>query len=74
MAGQGGIRIQVPLVIEMTAEQVQAYAAAYGLGDSSGQVRAREIVEDVQSYVLTAIQESATFGETGATVSIKGRR
>lgn len=68
-----GIRIQVPLVIEMTAEQAQAYADEYGLGDGSGKVRAREIVEDVQSYVLTCIQDSAAFGDGAATVTIKGR-
>ena len=75
MASQGGIRIQVPLIIEMTAEQVQAYADEYGLGDGTGRpVPAKVIVEDVRSYVLTCIQDSAAFGEIGADVSIKQGR
>ena len=71
------MRIQIPLVIEMTDEQVAAYAAEYGL---SLPVRAKDIVDDVRSYVLTAIQDSPAFGEIGdgdgtrsADVSIKGR-
>ena len=75
------IRIQVPLVIEMSAEQVAAYAAEYGLPREGGPLRARHIVEDVRSYVLTAVQDSPAFGEImhdgvgarGADVSIKGR-
>jgi hypothetical protein len=70
---KGGIRVQVPLVIEMTAEQAQAYADEYSLSDGKNPVRARVIVEDVQSYVLTWIQDSAAFGASAATVTLKRR-
>jgi hypothetical protein len=62
-----GIRVQVPLVIEMTPEQLQAYAADYGLAD----LRAKTIVDDVRSYVLSCVQDSAAFTDGGADVSIK---
>jgi hypothetical protein len=67
------MRIQIPLVIEMTDEQVADYAREYGL---SLPVRAKDIVDDVRSYVLTAVQDSPAFGEIGngtraAEVSIK---
>jgi len=74
------MRIQVPLVVEMTDEQVAQYAAERGLAaeGKSGLPRARDVVKDVQSYVLTLVQDSAEFGETGdgngtrgADVSIK---
>lgn len=69
------MRIQVPLVIEMSDEQVQQYANEYGLPAQGGRLYAREVVEDVQSLVLTLIQDSATFGDDGngarATVSIR---
>ncbi len=31
----------------------------------SSRLYAREVVEDVQRYVLTCVQDSAAFGETG---------
>ena len=70
------MRIQVPLVIDMTDEQVKQYADEYGLPALGGKLYAREIVANVQSYVLTCIQDSVAFGETGdgtrgAAVSIK---
>lgn len=71
------MRIQIPLVIEMSDAQVRQYAVEYGLPHHDGPLRAKDIVEDVQAYVLTAIQDSAAFGECagirGADVSIKGR-
>jgi hypothetical protein len=72
------MQIQVPLVIDMTDEQVKQYADEYGLPAQGGKLYAREVVENVRSYVLTCIQDSAAFGETGdgngtrgAAVSIK---
>ncbi len=59
------MRIQVPLVIEMTDEQVRQYADEFGLPAKGGRLYAREVVEDVQRYVLTCVQDSAAFGETG---------
>jgi hypothetical protein len=59
------VRIAITLVIEMTDEQVRQYADEYGLPASGGRLYAREVVEDVQSYVLTCVQDSAAFGETG---------
>lgn len=70
------MRIQVPLVVEMTDEQVSQYAAERGLEAEGGHPRARVVVADVQSYVLAMVQDSASFGEDGngtrgADVSIK---
>ncbi len=59
------MRIAVTLVIDMTDEQVKQYADEYGLPAKGGTLYAREVVEDVRSYVLTCIQDSAAFGETG---------
>ena len=61
------MRIQVPLVIEMTDEQVKQYAAEYGLPAQGGQLYAREVVQNIRSYVLACVQDSAAFGS----VSIK---
>ena len=72
------MRIAVTLVIDMTDEQVQQYADEYGLPAKGGRLYTREVVEDVQRYVLTSVQDSPAFGETGdgngtrgATVDIK---
>lgn len=72
------MRIPVTLVIDMDDEQVRAYAAEYGLPRDGGRLMAKEVVEDVRSYVLTAVQDSPAFGEIGdgkgtrgAEVSIK---
>jgi hypothetical protein len=72
------MRIAVTLVIDMTDDQVKAYADGYGLPRDGGRLYAREVVEDVRSYVLTAVQDSPAFGEIGdgdgtrgADVSIK---
>lgn len=59
------MRIPVPLVIEMTDEQVEQYADEYGLPRTDGRVYARHVVEDVRSQVLTLIRDSEAFGETG---------
>lgn len=71
------MRIAVTVVVDMTDEQVQAYAAEYGLPRKGGRLYAREVVEDVRSQVLTGIRDSTAFGETGvgtrgADVSLKG--
>lgn len=66
------MRIQIPIVIEMTDEQVEAYADDFGLPrNGAGKVMAKDIVDDIRSYVLTEIQGSAAFGEGCADVSIK---
>lgn len=62
------MRVQIPLVVEFTDEQLQDYAAENGLPHNGGPLRAKDVVEDVRSYVLNAIQESVR-----ATVTIKGR-
>jgi hypothetical protein len=59
------MRIQVPLVIDMTDEQVSRYAAEYGLPEGGGKLRARDVVEHVQRRALTCVQDSEAFGETG---------
>jgi hypothetical protein len=66
------MRIMIPVVIEMTDQQVADYALEYGLPRNGGKLMAREIVEDVRSSVLTMVQGSEAFGEpTGIDVSIK---
>ncbi len=65
------MRIQIPLVIEMTDEQVKEWASDNDLARTEGgKVMAKTIVEDMRSYVLTGIQGLLTA--TGyAEVSIK---
>ena len=66
------MRIAITLVIEMTDEQVEQYADAYGLPRrENGKVYARDVVEDVRSMVHNTIQESPVLGEVGADVTIK---
>lgn len=72
------MRIQIPIVVDMTDEQVQAYALEYGLPKDGGKLMTREVVDDVRSHVLTLVQDCAAFGEIGdgkgtrgADVSIK---
>jgi hypothetical protein len=55
----------------MTGEQVQAYASACGLPRQGGPLRAVEVVQDVRARVLAAVQQSAAFGENGATVTVR---
>lgn len=62
------MRIPVTLVIEMTDEQVKAYAAEYGLPFHGGPLRAKDVVEDVRDNVVVSIQ--GYFGDFAA-VSIK---
>lgn len=65
------IRVQVPLVIEMSAEQVERYAAEFGLPYHDGPLRAKDVVDDVRANALNDIQ-GGTIGQF-ATVTIKGR-
>ncbi len=58
------MRIQVPLVIEMTDEQVKEYANDYALPGSTAKV----VTEDVRKNVLHSIQ--GLLGEV-ADVTIK---
>lgn len=66
------MRIAVTVVVEMSDDQVAGYALEYGLPRQGGKLYAREVVEDVRSYVLGCVQQSAAFTEGGADVSIKG--
>lgn len=60
------MRIAVTLVIEMTDAQVEQYADVQGIPCAkSGKPYAKEVVEDVRSYVLARIQDSPAFGEIG---------
>lgn len=67
------MRVQIPLVVEFDDEQVQAYAEVNGLPYDDGPLRAKDIVNDVQRYVLTGVQDLADFSGGAATVTIKGR-
>lgn len=59
------MRIVVPVVVEMTDEQVGWYAENYGLQRVNVRVPAKDVVADVREYVLSCVQESAAFGEIG---------
>ncbi len=60
------MRIMIPLVVEMTDEQVADYAAGEGLPHDGGKLMARHVVEDLRRNVLHIVQESFA-----ADVSIK---
>lgn len=60
--------IQIPLVVCLSDEQEREWAADNGLPFP---VRAKDVVDDVQSYVLTHVQGSV-LGEF-ASITIKGR-
>jgi hypothetical protein len=66
------MRIPVTVVIDMTDEQVTVYADKHGLPRDGGRLYAREVVADVQGYVLACVQDSAAFGETGAGEDARG--
>lgn len=66
------ITVVVPVRIEMTDKQVEQYALTYGLPVTNGRVHAKDIVDDVRSYVLTQVQESPAFCETGAGDGTRG--
>lgn len=66
------MRIVVPVVIEMSDTQVEDYAQANGLPSAGSRLYVPHVVEDVRSYVLTCIQDSAGLGEGAADVSLKG--
>ena len=60
------MRIAITLIIEMTDVQVEQYADVHSIPcANSGKPYAKEVVEDVRSYVLTRIQDSPAFGEIG---------
>jgi hypothetical protein len=60
---QYGVRVQVSLDINMTAEQVRAYAADHGLPHPH---RVKDVVSEVRGYVLSCVRDSAAFGADGA--------
>jgi hypothetical protein len=67
------IRIPVTVVIEMSDDQQASYVANVGLPFHDGPLRAKDVVESVRGYILTAVSESAEFGNGAVNVSIKGR-
>jgi hypothetical protein len=63
--------IQVPLVIEMTAEQVTEFAERLALDPAA--LTTAQLVRAVQTYVLGRAQgETPALGQ--ATITIKGAR
>jgi hypothetical protein len=63
--GPGPVRVVVPLVIEMTAAQAATYCAGHGLPQHDGPLRVKDVVDDVRTRALAAVQDSPAFGETG---------
>jgi hypothetical protein len=64
-----GMRITIPVVVEMTDEQVSEYATAYGLPRGGGRLYAKEVVEDVRENVLNGVR--GLLGDVDVTI---GRR
>jgi len=64
------IRVQVPLVVEMTAEQVTEWAADHGLSLSPGRTPVKAIVDDVQRHLLNLARGDYGLG-SGASVTLK---
>lgn len=56
------MKIVVKLVIEVDPK---AWNLSYGCGDTAAEVR-----EDVRSYALGSVRDSAGMDETGATVEL----
>ena len=67
------MRIMIPVVVEMSDEQVADDAAEYGLPRQGGRLYARQVVEDVREYVISSLRECPAFYEGRADVSIKGK-
>ena len=67
------MRITIPVVIDLTDQQILDYADEYGLPRNGGRLMAREVAEDVREYVLNALRQSPAFYEGRADVSIKER-
>ena len=63
------MRIQIPIVVEMTDEQVKQYANEYGLTVDGTRILAKDIVKDVRENVLHSIQG---YFDDFADVTIKG--
>ena len=66
------MRIQIPLVVEMTDEQVNDYAAASDGAPIAGpgRPRAKDVVDEVRKDVLALVQGYGLF-PSGAIVTIK---
>ena len=60
--------VQIPIVVSFTDEQEREWAADNGLPFP---VRAKDVVDNVQSYALLSLQGS-TLGQF-ASITIKGR-
>lgn len=66
------MKIVVPVVIEMTDEQVKAYADEHGIGKPGFRLYTRDVVEDVRNLVLAATAGLFDGVAGGATVTLKG--
>lgn len=66
------MKVVIPVVVEMTDEQVAAYANEYGLTPPGSGPYVREIAADIREYVLGCVQESAAFGEIGDGYGTRG--
>lgn len=67
------MRIVVPVVVEMTNEQVGMYAAEQGLARRGYVLHDSDVREDVRGLVLTATQGLFDGMAGGATVTLKER-
>lgn len=57
------MKIAVKVTVEMTPEQVAGYCGDYG-------VERREMRDDIRSYILMRLQDSAAFGDGAADVTV----
>jgi hypothetical protein len=65
------VKIQVPIVTELTDEQVKEHAAASGLPHGGGPLRAKDVVDDARAPALASVQGLHVLVACGATVTLK---
>lgn len=71
MPSTEGKRIQIPIVVEMTAEQAKAWARANGIATRpDGSVVTKDLVDDVRNYALVGLQHRTALGDF-ATITLK---
>jgi hypothetical protein len=63
------MRVQIPLVVEMTEEQARRWAEEHGLGERDGRLYARDVVDSVRAAILEDAQDGKLNGR--ADVSIR---
>lgn len=63
------MRVQIPLVVDMTDEQTRRWAEEHGIAEVGGHLYARDVVNSVQAAILDEVQDGQLNGR--ADVSIR---